>query len=517
MQPLKWAPAIACALLLLLLAGPLRAEEPGSAWLDTGGRPSASAREALQLLADADSDGLAPGDYRAAELAATAAALAVATESAASQQAAFARELEAALLRFMRDLHFGRIDPRTLGMRLPPRTGGAFDMAQRLHAALAERRLSAVIAGLRPRFAQYGKLREALAHYRTLAQDPALSGVLAGRPSKAGDRPPFPSGLAPLLSALGDLPAGTAPRDVDEAAVAAGLRRFQRRHGLADDAVAGAATLAALNTRLAQRVQQIELALERLRWLPDMTSSRFVAINIPMFRLWAWDPAAPERPPLGMPIVVGRALDTQTPVLAQEMRYLVFRPYWNVPRSILSREILPALAHDPRYLERNDMEIVRGAGDDARPVQASADNLQLLRRGVLRVRQRPGPRNSLGLVKFIFPNDDNVYLHGTPATSLFGRTRRDFSHGCVRVADPVALAQWVLDDPSHWTRDRVRAAMEGSEQSRRVDLARPLQVILFYTTTMVDPQDGSLHFAADIYGHDAALQRALVRSRAGSP
>jgi murein L,D-transpeptidase YcbB/YkuD len=259
-------------------------------------------------------------------------------------------------------------------------------------------------------------------------------------------------------------------------------------------------------------VRQLELALERLRWLPDLGTQPFVAINIPMFRLWARDPAAGDGARMSSAVVVGRALDTQTPVLFEEMRYLVFRPYWNVPRSILVKEVLPALARDASWLRRNDMEIVRGAGDDALVVALDAASLAGLRQGSLRVRQRPGPRNSLGLVKFIFPNDASVYLHGTPATALFGRARRDFSHGCVRVEDPVGLAQWVLRGQPQWTRARIEAAMAGPA-SLRVDLQRPLPVILFYVTATVIPDDGALHFADDIYGHDARLASALAARR----
>jgi len=162
------------------------------------------------------------------------------------------------------------------------------------------------------------------------------------------------------------------------------------------------------------------------------------------------------------------------------------------------------------------MEIVRGEGDDAQVVPASAENLALLQRGQLRVRQRPGPGNALGLVKFVFPNADNIYMHGTPAPALFRQDRRDFSHGCVRVADPIALAEWALKDRPEWSRARILEAMEG-EQSRHVQLPRPVHVILFYTTAIVDPENGAIHFAEDIYGHDARLDRALAQSLGAPP
>ena len=195
-------------------------------------------------------------------------------------------------------------------------------------------------------------------------------------------------------------------------------------------------------------------------------------------------------------------------MLSERLRYVVFRPYWNVPSSIVQKEILPALARDPSALRRQDLEIVRGGGDDAQPVAETPENIAMLQAGGLRLRQRPGPRNSLGLVKFIFPNDADVYLHGTPAVQLFGRPRRDFSHGCVRVEDPVALARWVLRDQPAWTVERIEAAMNGGSP-QRVDLLRPLPVILFYVTAMANP-DGTLQFAEDIYGHDARLEQALA-------
>jgi murein L,D-transpeptidase YcbB/YkuD len=252
-------------------------------------------------------------------------------------------------------------------------------------------------------------------------------------------------------------------------------------------------------------VRQIELSMERLRWLPHL-DGRFVGVNIPMFRLWAVE--ATHTSPLAMNVIVGRALDTRTPVFVARMRQVVFRPYWNVPRSIVRGELLPLLRRDPAYLARHDMEIVRDAGDDARVVDASPANLLLLRDGALRLRQRPGQRNALGLVKFVFPNDSDIYLHGTPAQQLFARPRRDFSHGCIRVEDPVALAEWLLRNQPPWSRERIVAAMNG-ERTQFVTLARPLPVVLYYVTALAAP-DGSVRFADDVYGHDARLERALA-------
>jgi murein L,D-transpeptidase YcbB/YkuD len=232
-----------------------------------------------------------------------------------------------------------------------------------------------------------------------------------------------------------------------------------------------------------------------------------------MFRLWGWQ-TVPEdgKPEFEMGVIVGKALDTRTPVFLEEMRYLIFQPYWNVPKSILLGEVLPAIRKNPGYLDLQNMEIVDGQGDDAKPVAATPDNLDRLANGKLRVRQRPGPKNSLGQVKFMFPNDENVYLHSTPAQLLFGRARRDFSHGCVRVENPVALAKWVLRDQPDWTEEKIRAAMNG-EPSKRVALTQPLRVVLFYVTATFIPDDRAIHFAEDIYDQDARLDKALHARR----
>jgi murein L,D-transpeptidase YcbB/YkuD len=235
--------------------------------------------------------------------------------------------------------------------------------------------------------------------------------------------------------------------------------------------------------------RQIELAMERLRWLPDLSGSRLLVVNIPMFRLWAFDGGTlGGESSLDMGVIVGRAKATRTPVFSAEMRSIVFRPSWNVPESIVRQEILPAVTRDPEYLQKNDMEMMQ-------------------RDGRTTVRQLPGPNNALGLVKFVFPNPYDVYMHATPVPELFGEARRDFSHGCVRVEDPVALAVWALADQDGWTREQVLSAMEGTT-TKTVGLRRPVRVVLFYTTAVSMP-DGTVRFASDIYRYDARLEAAL--------
>ncbi len=483
-------------------------------WLAEG-TLTADARAVLDRVAGAARHGLDPSQYRVGAVA-DGADLRVPDAPAAA--AALDAAISLAALRYMRHLHLGRIDPRALGLRLETwREPHAFpallrDAARGGHAAAA-------IDALAPPFVLYARLLDALAQYRAVAALPEPPVPAFTRAVKPGE--PYDGGhaLGLHLAARGDLAAADVPPDggaLYEGALVAGVQRFQARHGLTPDGVLGARTVAAARVPAAARVRQIEVALERLRWVPDLGARRVVAVNIPMFQLWAWDALGPAATPaFSTRVIVGAALRTETPVFVETMDHVIFRPYWNVPSSILHGEVLPAIRRNPGYLARQQMEIVRGQGDDARPVPLGPDALEGLAAGTLRVRQRPGPHNSLGLVKFVFPNREGVYLHGTPAPALFARDRRDFSHGCIRVADPSGLARWVLTGVSGWDDTRITAAMQ-AEATRRVDLAAPIDVVLFYLTAAVLPEDGAVHFADDIYGHDAALERALAQ-RASRP
>jgi murein L,D-transpeptidase YcbB/YkuD len=483
-------------------------------WVGDDGRPNGDARQALAEIASAADEGLDPADYGNARLEGLRSSVEGESPPGSRQTASFEAALAVGTLRYVRDLHLGRIDPRSIGFRLslPP---DRHDFPALLRAAAADHRIAAFAADLRPRLAQYRALRELLPRYRALAADTSLE--LMPPPTETLRPGALSNALGILhreLAALGDLPPDTPPPPDSgryEGPLIDAVKRFQVRHGLEPDGVLGKATMTALGVPLAWRVRQIEFALERLRWLPDLGERRLIAVNIPMFRLWAWDSIPPDgAPSMTMGVIVGRALSTQTPVFDEEMREVIFRPYWNIPRSILRDEILPAIERDPDYLGRQNMEIVSGAGDNAAPVSPTAEAVAALGQGRFRVRQLPGPRNALGLIKFVFPNEEDVYMHGTPAQELFARSRRDFSHGCVRVEDPVGLAEWALKDRSEWSRERIVAATADS-QSSRVQLPRPIQVVLFYTTAAVMPEDGAIWFAEDIYRHDARLDRALAR------
>jgi murein L,D-transpeptidase YcbB/YkuD len=481
-------------------------------WLDQRARPTDCAREVLALLNGAADHGLNPGDYDAADIGRSAETL---TRMAPEKAARFDVRVSAAFLRYLHHLHAGRIDPREMGFRVES-VIDAHDYAALVAGAVAANTIADTAAALAPKLGGYDALRASLGRYRELMSDASLTTLPAtAKALRPGEPYRGASALYRRLLALGDLPADARapdPAQRYEGSLVDAVTRFQIRHGLAADGVLGASTLAALNMPLARRVRQIELGLERLRWLPHAGEVRMVLVNVPMFHLWAWDATSPaDRPAVSSDVIVGRAFHTRTRLFVEELDEVIFRPYWNVPASILRNEILPQVRRDPGYLADNDMEIVPAGGGPVVP--PTPENIARLGRGLL-VRQRPGPLNSLGLVKFVFPNQESIYMHDTPAQALFSRGRRDFSHGCVRVRDPVALAEWALAGTPLWTRDRIGAAMLG-EETVHVAVVRPARVVLFYTTALIWPEDGTLRFADDIYDHDRALDRAL-RERSAS-
>jgi murein L,D-transpeptidase YcbB/YkuD len=316
-----------------------------------------------------------------------------------------------------------------------------------------------------------------------------------------------------LLVAEGDLAeadgASAAGTALFDSTLSAALTRFQDRHGLSADGALGGATLAALTTPMAVRVRQIELTLERWRWLPAFGAPPII-VNIPEFRLFAFNTTADRVASiLQMPVIVGQAyVAKRTPVFVGDLKYVVFRPYWDVPRSITVREMLPAIRARADYLDHNHLQIVAGAGDDAKVVEATPEALAALAAGRLRLRQEPGDDNALGLVKFLFPNSHNVYMHSTPAHQLFLASRRAFSHGCIRVSDPVALATYVLRNaPGEWDSQRIEDAMHAPKPTR-VELRDPIPVMILYGTAMAT-EAGPVQFFEDIYGHDRKLESLL--------
>ncbi|WP_420993731.1 L,D-transpeptidase family protein [Cupriavidus sp. 30B13] len=481
------------------------------------GRPLAEAQQAAGILAGAAADGLDPGDYDAGPLRRALAEAQDGPPLAPDAADRLDQALTAAMERYLADLHGGRIDPRTIHENFSAAADQRFDPAGYLRAAVAAHRLPEAARQAPPSFPLYGALRDALARYRALAADPAWQAPLPPLPAaRLAPGQPYAGlpALAQRLAALGDLPAGTATPGRYEGALVSGVKAFQLRHGLEPDGVVGAGTFAQLNVSPASRARQIELTLERLRWTPLLDGPRMIVVNVPEFVLRAYDVEdGGVQVRAEMKVIVGKALDTRTPLFKEDLRFIEFSPYWNIPPSIARAETLPRLRRDPGYFARQGLEFVGADGKVSTVL--SAASLDAVQRGQMRIRQRPGPLNALGDIKFIFPNNDNIYLHHTPAPQLFTRDRRDLSHGCIRVEDPVALAGFVLRDMPGWTDARIRQAMEKG-QSSTLRLQAPLPVVLAYGTAIVKA-DGRVYFFNDIYGLDKLLDRALRQRPARRP
>ncbi|MFP5278051.1 MAG: murein L,D-transpeptidase [Acidobacteriota bacterium] len=477
-------------------------------WLN-GPQPKPVALSLIGTFQRAGDEGLDPEDYDASRWTARLAAL----KQSAAAQARFDVALSVSAMRYASALHRGRVNPQSIhrtAFDTKPFDPAAF-LRDRL---LASADLPAALASVEPPFAAYRRTRQALLRYLQLARiDDGERLPLPRKTVDPGQTYPGVPRLIRLLRLLGDLPPGaTVSPDAQtyDVMLSDAVKRFQRRHGLEADGRLGAATILQLNVPLQQRVQQLQLSLERWRWLPAGISGPAIFVNIPDFRLRAVDRSGIA---LDMRVVVGRAMRTQTPVFSAKMTHVIFRPYWNVPRSILRNEILPATQRDPAYLASKGFEVTTWDGEIVSTGPASDSVLEQLQQRRLTVRQRPGPGNSLGFVKLMFPNENNVYLHDTPARSLFARARRDFSHGCIRVEKPAELTAWVLRDNPGWTLEKVQQAMQGGNNNVTVHLATPVPVFIVYGTALAY-ENGEVHFSDDIYGFDSRLAAALARGDA---
>lgn len=477
------------------------------------GKPTHQAQEVSQSLSTAERYGLSPVAY-ASTLPAAQLRLVDAGQANTELIKRYDADLSSRVSRFVKHLQYGRIDARSAGFDLPVvyHSADATEAVSRLAQAES---VETVLASLEPRPAPYRLLKQSLSAYRQLARDSTIQVLPAfsRRSLRVGDEYAGAAQLRQLLVVLGDLPTSTSTAENSrfiDAALAEALKHFQSRHGLDADGVLGKQTLSELNVPLHQRVRQIELSLERWRWLATLQRPDIV-VNIPQFMLYALPrPNRQGEELLEIPVIVGRARD-RTPVFTASIEEVIFNPYWDVPASILHNELLPRIRKDAGFLKRHHFEIVRGGGDDARIIDPSPAAIEQLAAGQLRLRQRPGPDNALGPVKFVLPNPYSIRLHGTAEPQLFGLSQRAFSHGCIRVSDPAALAQYVLvNAPGKWDSEAVEAALCGT-QPRRMKLGTPVRVVVFYATAAATVSRGVL-FSRDIYGHDARLEKLLAAS-----
>lgn len=476
-------------------------------WVDESGMAERG-ETVIDVLRRAHEHGLRPGDYLLRMLADENYPDDL-SEVDAEVQAAVDLSLSFTTMRFIKDLDEGRFPPTELkvgdDLGHEPK-----DLSDELNNVATSSSTEAALDGYAPRFAAYRALQEALVRYREIAESDPWHVVAADETLHPGERYDDIDRLRQRLQLTGDL-AADAPSEglVYEGALVEAMKRFQIRHSLNPEGVVGEHTFADVNTSWNDRAAQIAASMERLRWLPDSVEGTPILANLPEFRLHAgsldgddFDVSFRSR------IIVGKAYHRfRTPLFTGKLSYIDFRPFWNVPMSIIRNEISHRL-DEPGYLDQRGYEIVETTALDARPLDVTPETLRDVRTGRLRLRQRPGPGNALGLVKFIFPNEHSVFLHSTPSQGLFQTEERAYSHGCVRVGDPVGLAEWILSGQGEWDKAAIEQAM-ASGPTTRVPVERDVPVFIMYLTAYVSAATGELHFGHDVYGLDTELAHAL--------
>ena len=473
------------------------------------------AGDLVNALAHAHTDGIRVDAYPIEEMHRTLTALRESDDVSAEMLIATDVLLTSAFVELAEDMYTGQVNPKSVAQ------GWYIDAPEaEVDSALAYtlrlEPLDRGIARMRPDLADFDALRDKLTKYREIVATGGWKPVPDGEVLEPGDTSTVArmEALVARLAAeqylddgvriepLRDTTGATTDRALYDERLAGAVATFQARHAIVVDSILGGGTLASLNNSAEYRLRQIAANLERMRWLPRTLGERYIFVNVPAFRLEAYDKGQRA---LEMKVIVGSEFnDQETPAFADSMSYVVFRPYWNVPKNIALEEILPEAAKDPGYLRKRDYEVVRGWSETSPVVGQSTPSWSAVEAGQVRIRQRPGTQNALGSVKFMFPNDFDIYLHDTMAPELFERDVRAFSHGCIRVERPEELGQFVLG----WDANRVRDAMENGPEARTVNLERKIPVYILYLTTYV--RDGELYFGNDLYDRDEKLTLAVA-------
>ncbi len=459
-------------------------------WLAEDGFNQARSKALLRAVVDAGTDALNLDAYPLQELITTVGAVRKTQEVTAAQLASADVLLTSVYIALAEDLLIGQVDPKSIEQDWHIAVGHeSIDSA--VVRSLRDPLLDSAIARMRPRNPEYDALRRSLVTFRGIVAAGGWGLVPAGKALKPRQTD-TPLRLAALrerlrIEGFGSSPSAagtTVGADAYDVGLAGLVADFQARHGIAVDSTLGAETVTSLNVPAQYRLAQIAVNLERYRWMPRSFVGRYIIVNVPAFRLEAHDSTGM----LDMKVIVGEEFDGKTtPVFADSMETVVFRPFWNITPDIQAQETAPKIAADSKYMESNDLEYFKDGG-------------------VTRIRQKPGPKNSLGLVKFLFPNAFNIYLHDTPDGALFEKDVRAFSHGCIRLEKPDALAQWVLG----WDAARVDSAMQQGPDNQSTRLAKKIPVYIVYATAY--ERDGQLYFGNDLYSRDAALVKVVSSS-----
>ena len=481
------------------------------------GEPTDQAIELIQILQDADRKGLLPEDYDASRWADRLTLLKSPHEVA--DEARFDAALTVCVMRYVSDLHIGRINPQYMSFEFDV-SNKKLDLPHYVRERLVNgSNLRSELVSVEPPFQSYQRLRAALLHYMDLEKKGDGEKVLDVGGVSPGGRYTGVTGLANRLRLLGDLPDSvTIPADseVYEGPLVDALKHFQERVALPPTGKLDYKTLVELNMPLSDRIEQMRLGLERYRWLPYQFKQPPVVVNVPEFRLYAFN----EKDEVGltMRVNVGEDYNHQTPMFENNIQYLVFRPYWTPPPNILRKEIIPDMEKNPSLGDLN-LELISASGKVINSGIVTPAMLQQVRAGKLTVRQPPGPENGMGLVKFIFPNQHDVYIHDTPASlDMFseaaegeeGELQRVASHGCIHVQEPDKFAAWLLRNNPGWDLERIEKAMHDGRNNLQVNIVPRVPVLIFYLTVVVE-QNGDIHFFHDIYDHDRILKQELAK------
>lgn len=480
------------------------------AWVSDQG-PLASAEDQLKMIREVDREGLRPGDYHLIKLETILAQIRAEQEKQIPPNPQRLVDLDLLLtdsfLILASHLLCGRTDPKTVEpeWHVNPRTG---DPSLILEQALGSGQIEAALQSLTPNHAGYRRLRRELARYREIAARGGWPQVLQGPKLQKGDSSPNVSRLKRRLAAEGYLENYTSENELyfDDGLDRA-LRKFQLQNGLEVDGILGAHTRKALNMTVDDRIGQIIANMERWRWLTHDLGSRYILVNIAGFYLEVIDNG---RLKMTMKVVVGKPY-RRTPVFTATMTYLVFHPFWHVPARIAREDLLPKIKRDEAFLSKEKIRVFEGWGAEAREIDPAGIDWQKVTAAGLkfRFRQDPGPQNALGRVKFMLPNPFDVYLHDTPAQELFDKTRRDFSHGCIRIQKPLELAEYLLQNHPDWPPEKIRSTLTGNvTPEQTVMLPEPINVHVLYWTAWLGADD-QIFFSADIYGRDKVLEAAL--------
>jgi murein L,D-transpeptidase YcbB/YkuD len=462
----------------------------------------------IKLLENADSKGLDPEDYDASRWPTR--LLKLSGNPSEQDEVSFDTALTISAMRYIRAVHSGRANPEEINFQLDMQEG-PLDLADFLqNRVVRSNDPSTEIEKMEPPFPGYRKLLALLPLYEGYAaKDDGEKLQVTGKTVLPGQPYASLARLGRFLQLIGDIPPDT---KLDPAAtiysgvLVDGVKHYQSRHGESPTGKLDARTINELNTPAELRIRQIRLTLERWRWVPHSFSQPPVVVNLPEYRLRAMNPDGTVA--FYKNVIIGKAYGHKSPTFQKDIQYVIFRPYWNVPFSIQRAEMVAHIEKTPDYIAKENLQVVTPKGEVITENVVSADVLNGLKSGSLMVRQKPGPTNSLGLVKIIFPNPDNVYLHGTDVPELFSQDVRDFSHGCIRVEQPADLVAWILRNNAGWSVDRVKAAMNGDKDNVRVDLAKPIPLLIVYGTAAVN-EENQIRFFDDIYGYDIALERAL--------